>query len=70
MSPHESEEKKAFKRSEWAKAHSEILEEVKSMGPWPCDCGRGPITTIVGCDRCWEEMSASYEQTLRGKYND
>lgn len=48
------------RHNEWLNIVSDIEEENAQLPPVACICGRGNVTSIVGCDYCWEEHCAEY----------
>lgn len=41
----------------WREGFDRMVEENRRNGPPTCLCGRGPVTTVFGCDDCRTETS-------------
>lgn len=41
-----------------------MVEENRSRPPLDCQCGRGPVETLFGCQQCTVDHGTAYEQEL------
>lgn len=59
-----SDDEKRREQEEWEKIRNEILQHNASLAPILCSCGRGNVSTIIGCNDCWNEHSSTFTEEL------